>query len=270
MANRPVKISVFWGSGPHQEAHGKAFAAGLERHGQPFQWFHGEEATGDLIVCWGWAHGKRWRAKGRNVLVMERGHLQPRFEWCSLGFNGLGGLGTYVPCQDDGERFRLHFGHMIRPWRLRPGGYALVIGQVPTDQSLHGINIRSWILERIAEHRKNGQPVLYRQHPLDKTPFDAPAPRHAGTLEDAFLGAAFCETFTSTTAVESVLSGIPAVSSHPGSMAWPVSSRPGELLVMPDRQQWANELAWSQFQLEEMETGFAWEHLKDVLANIGE
>jgi hypothetical protein len=82
------------------------------------------------------------------------------------------------------------------------------------------------------------------------------------TLEDDLNGARFCVTYNSTSAVESVLHGVPCVTMHQGSMAWDVTSHDLNHQYRPLREKWAHKLAWAQFTKDEMASGFAWDVLK--------
>ncbi len=65
-------------------------------------------------------------------------------------------------------------------------------------------------------------------------------------------------------AVEAVVNGVPAFVDDIGSMALSVSNRSLsdiEKPWMPDRTQWANDLAYCQWTPQEMREGKAWNHL---------
>ena len=78
-------------------------------------------------------------------------------------------------------------------------------------------------------------------------------------LQSALDGASHVVTWNSNTAVEAVIAGVPAVSMDIGSMAWDVTGHePGEVAT-PDRLELAARLAWKQFTMAEMASGYCWD-----------
>ena len=71
-------------------------------------------------------------------------------------------------------------------------------------------------------------------------------------------------SFNSNGGVESVLAGIPTVCQDKGSMAWDVAEKNLgniEQISLPDRTQWAYNLAYTQWTTKEMEQGLPQIHL---------
>jgi len=245
-------------------------AAGLRRHGITVETFRNlhPNSNADFVLTWGWRTGKAYRARGRQVLVMERGYLGDRFAWTSLGWNGLNGRATWANDSDKtSERFEKHFGHLVKPWRLNGNGYALIVGQVPGDMSLDGIDMGSWYVNAARMMEARGLEVGFRPHPeAEKRGLIVGAlakHRLKGTLEEALDGAAVVVTMNSNTGVDATLAGVPTIVCDRGAMAWPVAARGLDAkLVTPDRSDWLRSMAWRQFRLEEIESGEAWEHVK--------
>lgn len=259
-------LTIIANPSPHQSAHAKALAAGLARHGIPTRICREHEGTkAPVVACWGWRIGERFRERGREVLVMERGYLGDRFRWTSLAWNGLNGRGA-APTIDDPARFAAHFGTLMEPVR-RGGSYALLIGQVPGDMSLGGRNLSKWYEDQaMAAAATYRLPVRFRQHPVALQRGYKLHLRNAseigGTLEAALADAAVVITFNSNTGVESLLAGIPTVAVDKGSMAWPVAARAiGDECRFAQRDEWAARLAWRQWTIEEIASGDAWEHV---------
>ena len=245
---------------PHQIAHQKAMVQGLAAHGIEAVLNFGSPVTTSHVACWGWRHGRRLRAAGMEVLVMERGFLGDRFAWTSLAWNGLNGRGEFPEHPDDGgARFDAHYS--LQPWR-NDGAYVLLMGQVPGDASLRGIDLNEWYTDAAMKaNNAYEMPVLFREHPmavrrgLNRKPRLTQPSR--GTLVDALAGAAVVVTFNSNSAVDAICAGIPAVAMDEGSMAWPVAAhRIGDLL-MPNRKAWAHQLAWRQWSMAEIANGTA-------------
>lgn len=261
------ELTIYAASAPHQSGHAKALAEGLAVHGirssimRPHLW---QRRQVKHVACWGWRIGKALRAMGHEVLVMERGYIGDRFAWTSLGWNGLNGRATFYP-RDDERRFADNFAPLLQAWK-EGGEYVLLIGQVPGDASLGGMDLTRWYQENArAAHKAYGLPVWFRPHPIAaqrgiKVQLAGIAHVDRGTLADALAKAAVVVTFNSNTAVESVLAGVPTVTLDMGSMARPVSSTAiSGSLWKPDRTVWANRLAWCQWTMDEIKSGAAWE-----------
>ncbi|NKB84498.1 hypothetical protein HED51_20535 [Ochrobactrum grignonense] len=221
-------------------------------------------SNADIAVIWSWKHPQiiaAARQDQRPLIVMERGFIQPRFEWVSLALNGFNNRGYFPPSADNGERWQRHFSHHLRPWKDRKG-YALLIGQVPGDASLNGVDIKNWAQSRTDMLRRAGHTVVYRPHPLAETVAPEGAVCSRQDLKSDLSGAEFVITYSSTTAVEAVLEGIPVCVEDAGSVAYPMASHHiGEPLRRPDRTQWCHNLAWRQWSINELRNGTAWRHL---------
>lgn len=266
-----MRASVHANHLPHQKQYAEAMAAGLGRHGikataSPFNVPH---IGVDFAVIWGWRQ-PRVEASGRPVLVMERGVMQPREEWCTIGWNGLSGRGRYSECRDDGERWEHHFGHRMKPWRAwHTAGYALLIGQVPGDASIRHLDFKSWARQMADELDHMRLTPIYRPHPISVQRNDRWHPPRTrlslATLKEDLDGACLAVSYNSNAGVDAVLAGVPTIACDRGSMAWDVASHDVTAEpVMPDREPWAHRLAWSQWTLDEIENGVAWDALRTV------
>lgn len=237
----------------------EAFCDGLNRRG-----WNAELSTSpqpcDLLVLWGVRRRdliEKQLAEGGEVCILERAYLGDRFAWTSVSFGGgLNGRGIFRGPFEDGSRFEQHFGDLMQPWQTG-GGYALLIGQVPGDQSIRGVDIDAWYRQSVAALKKYGWPdVRFRPHPKA-----GPARRASGlnqiggTLAEAMAGAGVVMTFNSNTGVEAALFGRPVIAMDAGSMAWDVAGHQVTEIVTPDRTAWAHALAWKQWRAEEFTSG---------------
>lgn len=244
-----------------------AMAEGLMAHGESVErrQIH-DHVDSDLAIIWG--HGKpgvieHQKSIGKDYLVMERGYIGDRQKFTSLGFNGLNGRAEFNNQHSPPDRWEKH-GFELKPWKYG-GDYVLIMGQVPGDQSIRHIDIRE-VLHSVADNI-NDKPVYYRPHPLAHETW-TPAPVYYGTLDECLAGAEYVVTVNSNSAVDAILSGTPAVALDEGSMAWDVAThRLKQLIIRPDRTQWAYNLAYCQWTEEEIRSGEAWEHLKTRYAS---
>lgn len=249
----------------HQSLHALALSDGLRQYGVTVRLAVPAQAIKTkYTACWGWRLGERLRKAGHEVLVMERGYVGDRFNYTSLGWNGLNGFAEFPDRNiDSGERFASHGGE-LRPWKSG-GEYVLVLGQVPRDASLRGMDLlpyyEAWAKDCAEKHKL---PVLFRPHPdlakkgLNQTVPSAQNSPHE-SLSQALAGAALCVTFNSNSSVDAVLAGVPTVSIDSGSMAWDMCGHSLDEIVRPDRTAWAHSLVFKQWTLDEIRMGQALE-----------
>lgn len=245
----------------HNRPCAEAVASGLRRHGHVVTVQDHLRNLEKVVVIWGWGRGKHLRAAGHEVLVMERGYLGDRFNWYSLGWNGLNGFAEFPPYPHygGGARFGREHGALLRPWR-HDGDYVLLLGQVPGDAALRGEDLLPWYSKAaLRAHNAYELPVKFRGHPEAikrgykfQPGYTEPS---EGTLDEALARAFVAITYNSNSAVDAVLAGVPTVAVDQGSMAWPVAAHHIGELRRPDRTDWAARLAWKQWRLEEIARG---------------
>jgi hypothetical protein len=250
-----------------------AAADGFKRHGIVPVLLRPEQAAPcDLAVMWS-AKKTMCMETGRRALVMERGYVGDRFAWTSMGYDGLNGRADFSNKGMPGDRWRRNFADRMRPWRGNHDGDAVVImGQVPGDASIRGVDIDQWYSHTAAAIRRAGHKVGFRTHPVAMQRLGyrpcigvtyGGILGLKGPLEDVLARAKWVVTWNSNSAVDAVLAGVPAVACDGGSMAYAVT---GHAVMkpppMPDRTQWAHDLAYAQWSIEEIRNGDAWEHLK--------
>ena len=253
----------------HHVTWGIAFAEGLRRHRINASIESGYDSVDcDLVVFWG--HGKKQQTIGQiqrekelHYLVMERWFFGGDFEHISLGYDGLNGQADFCNANSPPDRWEPHK-HLMKPWN--PGGeYVLLIGQVPGDNSCSHVNIQQWYVESVMKARAiQDLPVVFRHHPKYQNPvIPCGIEVMDGSLEDCLKGAACVITFSSTVGVDALLAGKPVVAADPISMAWPLAGHNvEEIPPVLDRQQWAYDLAYTQWTEQEIRTGAAWIHLR--------
>lgn len=238
----------------------------------------------DMVVIWLWNMPELiadTQRRGRPILLMERGFIQPRDDFVSLAWNGLNGAGKYQPAppEDKGKRFNYHFGKLLKPWKTDRSGYAVVMGQRP-DLYTSNMNFDEWTQEMTDGLIARKYKVVYRPHPYIREqakgdPGKMHTPRGAelskGTLEQDLAGAAFTVVYSSNVCVESVLAGVPTVTMDTGAIAYDITSHSlDEPFFTPDRSKWCADMAWRQFTLKDLAGGKAWNHIKKAYNPVTE
>ena len=218
-----------------------------------------------------------------------------RFSWTSY-FRDEGNYCNENSPSDRWEQIQKDQNIQIKDWRTK-GDYVLVVLQRPGDSSLRNLIAKhgsydAFINYTISEIQKHtDRPIVMRMHPLrqDKqrnliTAFQEYSDKKNITISTNTQGAGFLEGgsglqkdfdnawcvvgFNSNALTESVCEGIPTFSMCPSSMAYDVSETDLSLIenpVMPDRQQWLNNLGYCQWREDECVAGLPWEHLQKGL-----
>lgn len=237
---------------------------GIERHGDKTRISQSVDAS-DVHVFWGLRRrwGRQAIQEGKKSLVIERAYLGDRFKWHSMGFDGLNGKANFCNGNVPDDRWVKYWKESVKPWKAG-GDYALVIGQVPGDSALNGLNIYTWAAETVLKALEHYDRVIFRPHPLDKNKHHVGGAEYSTrTLEEDLKDAAVVITYNSNTAVDAVMNGVPAIAMDKGSMAWQVASHAiGEPLYTGDRDDWGRKIAYAQWLPDEIQSGEAWEHLR--------
>lgn len=217
------------------------------------------------IAIWGWRLGQELRAKGHDILVCEHAYIGDRFKYTSLGWNGLNGHATFPEYPNDGGKRFQEVGGVIHPWKHNHDAPVLLLGQLKNDQSLQGQDIEKVYNDWI---RKSDRPVIFRPHPVAvKRGIHLNikgAEISQGTLYEAFDNCSYALCYNSNSSVDAIMYGVPTVCMDKGSM---VSSICGENIghiIRPERENTLHSLAWKQFTLDEIASGWPLKSLLDM------
>jgi len=222
----------------------------------------GRPTLATTAICWGSRYLELLKKHYKKVVVMEQGYFNDRSRFYSLGIGGLNGFAdfrNYDRPSDRWEKYRVP----ITPWQTA-GDYYLIMGQVPGDMSISGIDIESYYATMAAELiKRTDKPVYFRPHPLARQESNV-LPILKGPLKESLRHAAGVVTFNSNSGVDAVIAGAPVMVGNRGSMAWSVAAKTVDQLInfnFPGRMQWLYNLAYTQWTLDELTDGTAWGHL---------
>lgn len=253
-------------------AHRESLIAGMRALGVAVKEppYYGDIRT-KHVSCWGWRRGDVLRARGYEVLVMERGYIGDRFKYTSLGWNGLNNYAEFPQYPDDGgERFK-SMGGVIKPWK-KGGDYILILGQVRGDASLQRKDIAPWYQAVAAAAKKyHNLPVYFRPHPDSKRRggyrgIEGIVNLEKGSLEAALDGALFSIAYNSNSCLDSVLAGVPCYAGDRGTMAHDLCMNDWKVLFYPSREKVVHHIAFTQWSQEEIRSGEALKKIVERMA----
>lgn len=222
---------------------------------------------------------RRAQEKNKPVIVLEVGGIQRGLTW-KVGLGGINNDAYFGPKQNDSKRSK-KFNLSLRNWQLS-GDDILICGQHNKSLQWKDMpDIRSWISQTIETLQKySNRRIIIRPHPrcpvcgfsakyqnvIEQNPV-----KQAGTYDNYhidFSNIWATISWSSNPGVYSVINGIPAIVG-PSSLAWDVSEHSLKNIEnprMPERQQWLNDYAWTEYTLEEISQGLPIKQLKTKLS----
>lgn len=194
-----------------------------------------------------------------------------------VGWDSIKGLGKYYNVNSPSDRWQ-KLGKELKDWDYS-GIYIVIFGQVRWGVGSQHIDIKGWYRNTINRLIDNEVPnkILLRCHPNSQ---DEPFPKkeinikfskgQSTFLED--IDKALCTiSFSSHSIVEAVLNGRPSFCCSKLSMGYPlfyledIGTCVTAQKAMPDRErtlQWLYDLCYTQWSVEEINSGLAWKHLR--------
>jgi len=232
--------------------------------------WHGRMLQNKLI----WQNAKK---QNKPIIVLEAGSILRGTTW-KVGLNGVNRDAYFSALGNDNKRAK-KLGLTCKEWR-NEGNYILICGQHDKSEQWRNMpNIEKWVSQQVKLIRKyTDRPIVFRPHPrcysrnfdkkLDITvqqPFKLP-----GSYDDYdinFKGAHAVINWSSNPGIHAILKGIPAFVG-PSSLAYPVGNTDYSLIespLMPDRTQWLNDYAHTEYTLDEIREGIPLKCLTEKL-----
>lgn len=197
-----------------------------------------------------WGRRKRSRYDGYHKLALNSRHPTAYFQARPHG----------------PERFKVH-DIPIKRWR-KSGKHIIVAGMSAKAAAAEGFQPNQWERRTIADlQRLTDRPIIYRPKPNWREARPLPGSEFGinQSLEEALRNCHAVVTHHSNVAVDALLAGVPcicpqgAASVLSGTELMEIENPP-----MPDgREQWAYDLAWTQWSIAEMKEGMAFRYLRD-------
>jgi len=214
------------------------------------------------------------------VIVLEVGGIKRGTTW-KVGLNGINRDAYFGDMGNSNDRATL-LNLEVKPWRP-DGEYILIAGQ--HDKSLQWQTMprmSNWFLNTYDEIRKHtDRPIIFRPHPRCRLEHIERGlknvyrqePRHVtNTYDDFDMGfdnVWATISYSSNPGIHSIIEGVPAfVSTH--SLAYPAGNdidflHTIEQPLMPDRTQWLNDYAHTEYTIEEIAAGLPLKNLTPKL-----
>lgn len=221
-----------------------------------------------------------YRTTSRHVLVLEIGALDRGNLW-KVALNGINGSGYFGPLNNSDSRQK-QLNLRLDSWRT--GKNIVLCGQHPHSQQWEGQPaMNQWMDETISTVRRyTDRHIIVRPHPRAKyvptrvyknvsigSPKSVPNTYDSFDFELSINDAWAVINWNSNPAVIAALRGVP-VFVGPNSMAASVGNDQLaniENPMMPDRQQWARDVAYTEWSVEEIARGIPLERLSDKLTS---
>lgn len=153
-------------------------------------------------------------------------------------------------------------GVVIKPWR-NGSGEVLLAGSSAKSAAQHGIAYMGWETQMAGKLQALGYRVTYRPKPGDKQARHISGCRlDTGPLEASLARASAVVTHHSNLAVQALAEGVPV---HCVTGAAAAFSNPLDALLdrQEGREQFLADVAWLQWNMDEIRAGACWRHLKD-------
>ena len=284
-----MKISVYTKFGPNNSKKVfNAFIESLEKAGEEIQ--INEDKNSDIVVIWSvlWqgrmiGYKRIWdecQLKNKPVVVLEVGGIK-RNETFKVGINGVNREADFANQPVDDKRWK-KLNIELKPWQST-GNTIIICGQHHrSHQWRNNPSMNLWFEQQINEIRKyTNRPILVRPHPRNPVGLDIkkwknvsykPPQRDYNTIDDTDFKEALKHTwavinYSSNPAMMAVFNGIPVFVSEQ-SLCYDVGNINISKInnpVMPNRNEWANKLAYTECTTNEIKQGLPWRRIKKRL-----
>jgi hypothetical protein len=212
--------------------------------------------------------------------VLEVGGIKRNITW-KMGINGINRDADFANQTYDSKRWK-KFGIELESWK-QTGNVIVICGQHNTSQQWQGLpNMKQWCEQQIKVIRQYcNKPIVVRPHPRNTFEFNEKKYPHVrvdlprrdySTYDDTnfkkILGSTWAVVnHSSNPAMEAVFNGIPVFVSESSLCHDVGNTNVADILYpsMPDRQNWANQLAYTEWTTDEIGQGLPWARIRERL-----
>lgn len=249
-----------------------AIRAGLDQLGIQHS---SHDATADVAIIWSvlWSGRMRqnhaiwqqFKSTNRQVIVAEVGMINRGHTW-KLGINGTGADAFYGTDSIDNRAVSL--GLHLKPWTMTGNNIVIACQRSDSEQWAGQPPTYSWLLETVQTLRMHtDRPIIIRAHPrqavnevagcLMERPQSVPGTYDSFDFDRTLQSAWAIINHNSGPGSQAVINGVPAFVGT-SSLAAPVANLDLEQIenpLRPDRDQWLNHLAHTEWSTREIATG---------------
>ena len=235
--------------------------------------FNGRMAQNQLV----WKNAQN---KKKPVIVLEVGGINRGTTW-KVGLNGINRDAYFGPNNNDSSRANA-LGLSLQSWQTE-GSSILICGQHDKSLQWQGMpRMSEWVMRTIESiQRFSDRAIIFRPHPRCplmhierefKNVYRQNPVKLNGTYDDfdmSFNNVHATVSYSSNPGIHSILNGVPAFVGT-SSLAYDVGNdidflHDIENPLMPDRQQWLNDYAHTEWTIEEISQGIPLKRLTDQL-----
>ena len=235
--------------------------------------FNGRMAQNQLV----WKNAQN---KKKPVIVLEVGGINRGTTW-KVGLNGINRDAYFGPNNNDSSRANA-LGLSLQSWQTE-GSSILICGQHDKSLQWQGMpRMSEWVMRTIESiQRFSDRAIIFRPHPRCplmhierefKNVYRQNPVKLNGTYDDfdmSFNNVHATVSYSSNPGIHSILNGVPAFVGS-SSLAYDVGNdidflHDIENPLMPDRQQWLNDYAHTEWTIEEISQGIPLKRLTDQL-----
>jgi hypothetical protein len=221
-----------------------------------------------------------YRKRNKPVVVVEVGGIKRNETW-KIGINGINREADFGNDVVDAERWK-KFNIDLKPWK-QTGDNIIVCGQhTHSHQWRNNPPMTKWFDQQITGIRKyTDKPIVIRPHPRNGVLLDVKKYKNVkivlpkkdqATYDDTDLAerlqsAWAVVSYSSNPAMTAAFAGIPVYVSE-ASLSYDIGNKNFDNINnpnMPDRQQWANKLSYTEWWIDEIQQGIPWQRIKKRL-----
>lgn len=217
---------------------------------------------------------KTARSQGKDVLVLEVGGLIRGTTW-KVGLNGINGEANFGPKGNNFHRCA-KLGISLDPWNIF-GEDIIICGQHDKSHQWRDMPpMAKWLDDIISQIRRiSSRRIIWSPHPrcpvggieheFENVVREQPI-KIKGSYDDFDFktdNAFAVINWSSNPATQAMIEGVP-VFTGPHSLAWPVANQNLDTITLPirpDRTQWFNDLAYTEWTIDEISEGLPLKHL---------
>jgi hypothetical protein len=182
----------------------------------------------------------------------------------SIGFDGIKGEAKFYNENSPSDRWN-SFNIDLKPWR-ESGEYVLILGQNESGISTQHMNYVDW-MNNTVEYIKSvtDRPIKFMAHRHQTVfPNECEVIKNKSIYENCEN--AWCTIARTTNgAAGSIISGVPVITEDQRCITYSISDHLLDSVNFPtlfDRQQWCNDIGYSQWNIKEIKRGEMWNHLR--------